>query len=719
MGWLVTAAAPAIGEAPIRLPALRQDLTLIEGAPDANGARRWLIYDPLQHKFIAIGHSAYILLQIWHEGKTIDDGVAEAWSRFSATISTSEVTGFIAFLQANRLTLEAPRGGWRTLAADAEKLRPAWGSYLLHTYLFFRIPLARPEQFLKATVRYVTWFGRRSFLVALCVCGLFGLYLVSREWDAFRATFAGTATLQGALLLAIALLLVKLIHELAHAYVAIAHGCRVPVIGVAFILGAPLLYCDVTDAWRLKSQKARLQVDLAGIAADLSVACVATLLWAFLPPGAVKHFMFSLATAGWFLSLTMNLNPFMKFDGYHIASDLAGIENLQDRAIALARWRLREILFALGTPPPERLPRRVSASLTLYAWGLWLYRLVVFTGIALVVYGFFFKLAGVVLFAVEIGYFVVAPLWRELKEWWNMRRAILASRRTLVSAVVATGAVSMLAMPLSTTVSIPAVIEAQDIARLYPTLGARIAHLHVAFGDGVAAGDKLLSLDSSDLEQALELNRRKADVVALRLDRGTSDVTDREETAVLENERAALTEQRAGLQRQISELDIVAPFAGRIVEMLPALHTGRSLNPKESVVVVRGQAIGEVRGALPEQDLWRLNAGTTATFVPDDVGLPLVPMKIVVISRSAMATLDQVELAGTHGGRIADRLDARKAPIPVAAHFAVRGVVEGPLPAQFMNRSAAGVIVARGAAESALSRSWRHVLKILVRESGI
>ena len=41
---------------------------------------------------------------------------------------------------------------------------------------------------------------------------------------------------------------------------------------------------------------------MAGIAADLAVACVATFVWAFLPPGLLKHFAFSLATAGWALS---------------------------------------------------------------------------------------------------------------------------------------------------------------------------------------------------------------------------------------------------------------------------------------------------------------------------------------------------------------------------------------------------------------------------------
>ena len=205
----------------------------------------------------------------------------------------------------------------------------------------------------------------------------------------------------------------------------------------------------------------------------------------------------------------------------------------------------------------------------------------------------------------------------------------------------------------------------------------------------------------------------------MRLDRGASDTTDREETVVLEHELAALAEQRKGLERQQRELEIVAPFAGQIVELLPALHADRSLTPREAVVVVRGGNRGQVRGVLDERDVWRLKEGADAVFVPNDLNLPQVAVHIQSIALSAMATLDQVELAGSHGGRVADRLDARRQPVPVAAQYGVRGEVVGSLPDILLVRSATGVLVAAGAPESALSRAWRQVLKVLVRESGL
>ena len=56
------------------------------------------------------------------------------------------------------------------------------------------------------------------------------------------------------------------------------------------------------------------------------------------------------------MTLAINLNPFMRFDGYFLFSDLLDMPNLQERAFRLARWRLRQALFGFGGEPPERLP---------------------------------------------------------------------------------------------------------------------------------------------------------------------------------------------------------------------------------------------------------------------------------------------------------------------------------------------------------------------------
>src|SRR6202012_3942961 len=91
-------------------------------------------------------------------------------------------------------------------------------------------------------------------------------------------------------------------------------------------------------------------------------------------------------------------------------------------------------LFGLGLPAPEHFAPRRRAGLILFAYATWIYRLGVFLGIGALVYPFFIKAVGLLLFAVEIGWFVLLPFWRELRAWAAMWPQIRRSRRSRWSA---------------------------------------------------------------------------------------------------------------------------------------------------------------------------------------------------------------------------------------------------------------------------------------------
>ena len=66
----------------------------------------------------------------------------------------------------------------------------------------------------------------------------------------------------------------------------------------------------------------------------------------------------------------------MRFDGYYILSDWWGIDNLQQRAFQLARWKLRQLLFGAIEEKPEQMLPSMEFKLICYAWLTWIYRLV-------------------------------------------------------------------------------------------------------------------------------------------------------------------------------------------------------------------------------------------------------------------------------------------------------------------------------------------------------
>jgi putative peptide zinc metalloprotease protein len=682
------------------LPRLREDLELREGAPSPAGDASWMIYDALRHRYIQIDRSTFAILSLWKAHATATALIAAVNSHLSVSLDPQEIERLSAFLEQNQLTENSAKSGWRQLSAGAQRQKHSAVMWAVHHYLFFKVPLFAPEAFLRRTVSAVLFLYRPRVQMFILAAGLVGLYLVSREWDAFVLEARGFATAGGAASVAVVLFGVKGLHELGHAYTAIRYGCRVPSIGLAFMMMAPMLYTDVTDAWQLQDRRQRLAIDAAGIAVEIGLACVATFIWVFLPEGATRHLAFLIATTSWVMSVAINLNPFMRFDGYYILSDLLRVENLQPRSFALGIWKLREFLFALKAPCPETMSIRLQRTLIAYAYGIWIYRLVLFTGIALLVYAYFFKVLGVVLFLFEVVYFIARPISDELAHWWILRSQILKARRFIGTAFCAVIVALVGVVPWPARVSIPAVIEGNTLVRIFPPHTARIVSISAVAGQHVNQGDVLIKLDAPDLTQEQDMARGRLAAVELRLGRQSADGEDRSARQVLESERAALKMQIVGLQAQRDELEVRAPVAGMIAEFSSSLRAGQWIGAKQQIALLDGSSGSKVQGYISEANLWRVSPGSVGRFVPD------VPLENVV----------DVSLS-PYGGMIEAHADQRQRLIPASAQYLVTmNATNARTP---LRSTVRGTVHLDARAESLLAGTWRRVLKILIRESGI
>ena len=705
-----------MADGPLPLPRLRAELELVKGAASVTGEPTWLVYDPLQHKFIQIDFATYHVLSMWETSRTFEELLANVAAKGRVGLDKDSAGRLIDFLHQNKLTTEAPREGWRYFAEEKERGRHSPFMWLVHNYLFFRIPLCRPQGFLERTLPIWRALSSYPAIILITMLGVDGLYLVSRQWDDYIATFQNFFNWEGAILIALTLGLVKAAHELGHAYTAVRFGCRVPTMGLAFIVMAPLLYTDVTEAWRLRDRRQRFLIDSAGIRVEFSIAAVALFLWAFLPEGPLRSLAFVLSAVSVITSLLLNLNPFMRFDGYYLLSETLGVENLQPRAFELGRWKLREWLFGLGRPCPEHLPRRLTLSLIVYAWSVWIYRIGLFVGIALVVYHYFFKVLGVILFAVEIIFFVARPIWSEMRAWVRFRSEISRSYRFLAVSITAAAVVLLCVVPWSTRVEIPSVFEYAGIQRIYPKRPARIARVHVKHGDTVSAGQPLVSLVSPDIDHDIALSQRRLRLARVQFARRGADVIDRQSSLVLEDTIGALLARIAGLEKEREELVVKAPIGGLIVEMNPALHPQRWISPKDLVAVVAEGSAFEAKGYLAETDLARIATGNIGRFIPEQL---LRAGTDVVVGEIAIGSAPQIEmpdLASIHGGRIAVIADEKRRLVPTIAHYLVRMPATGFTDAPDL--AVRGVVLVQGTPESVLARVWRQTLKVVMREAG-
>ncbi len=703
------------------LPPIREELRFMKAARDAGARDGWLILDPLRNTYFRITALTARVLSCWRVG-TAGALRSTLESRYGLQVTLEDVQALVFFLKHNALVQPSP-GEWPGLAARARHLHGSPLRRLLHGYLFFRIPLVRPGRLLRALLPWVRWLGTRRGIALVVILSLLGLYLTSRQWDVFRATFLGFLTPEGLLLFAVTLVFVKIGHELGHALIATHFGCRVPTMGVAFLVMFPMLYTDVTDAWQVRSRRARLLIDAGGILVELGLAGIALLLWAFLPEGPMRSAAFFVATTSLATTLLVNASPFMRFDGYHILADLLRMHNLAPRAFAMAIWLLRKWLLGMREPPPERLENGMRRILIAYAFAAWIYRLFLFLGIAFLVYHAFPKVMGIFLAGIEVTWFLIIPVWREIGKWWNMRKVVLEKGQPWRPVLLIGGMLLFLLAPVWGSVRMPAVMKAARQMELYAPEPARIAKVMLKPGMRVSAGEPLVVLESRDLEFREWQVRERLRLVQLRLRRLAADRQDLEEHAVLQRRKSALVQELDGLAERRKELILRAAFDGRVTQVLPGLRPGMWVN--EVVMLARIVAPKDrvVSALVPEEEVDRLRPGAKAVFVPDDPGLARVPMELQEIGAVRRSGRDLLYLSSIHGGPVPAERDERGQIHTLKGMFPVRFLMrrdgkETGVMKRLCPMTCTGRIVVEARRESLAGRIARRVLSVLLRESG-
>ena len=166
--------------------------------------------------------------------------------------------------------------------------------------------------------------------------------------------------------LLIFMLVSSFFHELGHAsackYFKVQHGG----IGFGLYLTFPVLYTNVTEAWKLNRLQ-RCIVNIAGVYFQCYIL-IALLVAFFITENDILRYLILIMNFGFL----MTLNPFFKFDGYWIASDLLGVPNLRARSKELLNYWYKRMRKQSITQKPYLLQIRPAAK-----YGLLIYSIVV------------------------------------------------------------------------------------------------------------------------------------------------------------------------------------------------------------------------------------------------------------------------------------------------------------------------------------------------------
>jgi putative peptide zinc metalloprotease protein len=131
-------------------------------------------------------------------------------------------------------------------------------------------------------------------------------------------------TSQSILILPVISLVVLIFHEIGHATACYTYGAKNGPIGFGFYLLTPVMYADVTDSWKLTKDK-RLLIDIAGLYMEGLIMTIFTVIYYL---SGIDFFLYVAIVI--IFNTVININPFLKFDGYWILCDLTNTYNLRE-----------------------------------------------------------------------------------------------------------------------------------------------------------------------------------------------------------------------------------------------------------------------------------------------------------------------------------------------------------------------------------------------------
>jgi putative peptide zinc metalloprotease protein len=691
------------------LPRLAPRLRLTR-APDERGEPAYTLHDPVANNYFRIDWVAFECLSRMGLCRTAEELRAMMARETTVDVSIAQIAEIVAFL--DRSGLLALRDQ-RVTGARAEL--PLWKK-IFHKYLFFSVPLFRPQAFLERTYRYVRWAYHPLFLrgmvVFLCVMVAATLWRA----DEFFHSFAGLMSAEGAMAVLLTFAGVKIVHEFAHAYTAVRYGVRVPHMGVAVMVMYPVLYTETSGGWSLPSRRQRFHIAIAGIAAELCLAAVALAVWHGAAVGSMaQSIAFLVVVVSLAGSLLINLNPLMRFDGYYMMADATGFDNLQIRACAFARHALRRILFGWDDGAPEDLPRRDEQFLTVFGAALLVYRFFLFLGIGLLVYHVFFQPLGFVLMVAELGWFIGLPVCTELRVWAKNRARIVKGARGWVTAAVVALLLLGVIVPWRTDMALPAVVHAAGHEVVHAPYAAQVIAMDARDGAAVKTEDVLAVLESPALAHDIAMARQAVERIET-LRRRAHGLAEAQHSDELSDEAlAAARAKLEGLQAQRELLTIRAPFDGVVRDADPDLAAGRFVMAGQPLFTLVDPRRVAVTAYATEGQREALAAQARAEFLSAQRDRRIAGMAVTRVAETGTNEIAWRELASVHGGALAADAGTDGAVKARRTLYEIRAEGEMAAPAQAVR----GQLRVHGPAQS-IFMSWiKGLASLFRREAGV
>lgn len=547
----------------------------------------YVVCDRLGHRFFRIRPAAYRFICYLEAADTVQ----EAWERALEIDPTDapgqgEVIQLLSQLYQSGLLRSDHTADISALEEVKEREEAQKRKQRVASLLFLKIPLINPDPFLRKTLPLFAWLFTPFGAILWFVVFGWGFLALIENWTRFADSSRSILGWANLPYLYASLVITKVLHEFGHGYACRRYGREVPEMGIMLLVFNPLPYVDASSCYAFARKYQRVIVGIAGMAVELFVAAIAVKIWADGADGVTSRVAYNVAITASVGALLFNLNPLLRFDGYHILCDLLEVPNLQGRSQALVSWWINKKVFKIDPGPIPTRSRREQIGFTTYFFASWIYRFLLMIGILIFV-SKQFMILGVVLSLIFGVIWGVLPFLKGMRYVFFSPKLMNRRSRALgVVALVVGSIVAFLAfVPMPYYFRAEGVVKSSEFQNVYTASPGEIVEVVTPTGTYVEAGQVLVRLSNEELRREADLIRieRERGALLLRRDRSEQGA----QLAGLQAFFKALDAREKSLNEQLEQLVVRAPVAG--------LWIAADLHEVLGAMVPRGQSMGMVR----------------------------------------------------------------------------------------------------------------------------
>lgn len=495
-----------------------------------------------------------------------------------------------------------------------DKQRQDWKQRLINP-MSLRMPLWDPQQFLTRWLSLVRPLFSWAGLAVWTLVVLTGVMYAGVYWEPITADIVDRVLNPWNLvIMAVTYPVVKLLHELGHAFATRLWGGEVHELGIMFLVLMPIPYVDATASAGFPDKSRRFVVGAAGMMVELFLAALALFVWLNVETGIVSAVAYNIMLIGSISTLFFNGNPLLRFDGYYMLADAIEIPNLSVRSRRYLNYLVMRYLYAIEDVASPVSARGEAAWFAGYGVLSFLYRMAIMFIIILYVAGKFFAV-GVLLAIWVVMQQIVLPLIRHIG--FLLKDSRLQQQRVRALGVTGFGmlllGVVLFALPAPLRTMAEGIVWLPEQSRVRAGADCFVTAVLVPTDTAVRAGDPVMRCEDPLLSAQVEV--LEARLRELNAQYTLERMEDQIEAQSIKQDMQAVSVELDEARSRLGELVLRSPSAGQLVIPGPSDLDGRFVHRGDTLAYVINDAAPRARVVVTQAEIGLVRQHTDAVEI--------------------------------------------------------------------------------------------------------